>query len=101
MCNSFCKPLNLVRVATPRVSSSHASRWTLKRRTSSMSSVRKFISGGEAAVQLQDEITVLTEEERQEILKSADCTNEISPEETLAMKANLVLPWKKMRIMHR
>ena len=39
-------PLSLVRVNSPRVSSSNASRWTIKRKSSQMSSVREFISSG-------------------------------------------------------
>ena len=39
-------PLSLVRVNSPRVSSSNASRWTIKIKSSQMSSVREFISSG-------------------------------------------------------
>ena len=49
---SFNKPLSLVRVSTPRVSSSNASRWTMTRRSSSISAVRSSISGGASTDQL-------------------------------------------------
>ena len=66
-----------------------------------MTVVREMISGGGASEQLHDELSVLTEEERQEFLVSADSATRITPEETLAMKADLALPWRKLRIMRR
>ena len=66
-----------------------------------MAAVRAKVSGGAAAEQLKDELAVLTEAERRELLVAADCSAEITADETLAMKADLVLPWKKMRIMRR
>lgn len=97
----FHKPLSLVRVTTPRVSSCDASRWTTRRRSSKLSAVRDVISGGGGSVQLQDELAVLTKEEREELLVSAASPTQITPEETLAMKADLALPWRKLRIMRR
>ena len=92
------KLLSLVRVVSTRVSSSNASRWTVRRRSGEMSSVREVISGGGAAAQLQDELTVLTDDERQELVVPV---TQIPLGETLAMKADLVLPWKKRRTMRR
>ena len=65
-----------------------------------MSTVRENVSGGGATQQLRDEMATLTEAERQELL-SSDCTAHITSDEALAMKADLVLPWRKMRIMRR
>jgi hypothetical protein len=45
-------------------------------------------------------MAALTDMERQELLKAATPL-QISAEETLAMKADLVLPWNKIRIMRR
>ena len=61
-----------------------------------MSSLWEVISGGGAAAQLQDELAVLTDYERRELVVPV---TQIPLGETLAMKADLVLPWKKMRIM--
>ena len=66
-----------------------------------MAAVRAKVSGGAAAEQLKDELAVLTEAEWRELLLAADCSAEIPTDETLAMKADPVLPWKKMRIMRR
>ena len=49
-----------------------------------------------ASVQLQDEVG---REGGEKMLSSADFCKEITPQEALAMKANLSLPWKKLRIM--
>ena len=66
-----------------------------------MSTVRDAISGGGVADQLKNELGVLTNAERRVLLVAADCPTQMTTEETLAMKADLVLPWKKMRIMRR
>ena len=55
---------------------------------------------GGATQQLRDEMSALTEGERQELL-SSDYTAHISPDTALAMKADLILPWIKLRIMRR
>lgn len=63
----------------------------MSRRSSNMSAVRCIISGGAPDDQLQHEMAALTDMERQELLKAATPL-QISAEETLAMKADLVLP---------
>ena len=65
-----------------------------------MSAVRCIISGGAVADQLQHEMAALTDMERRELLTAATPI-QISTAETLAMKADLVLPWNKIRIMRR
>ena len=91
--------MSLVRVPTPRVCSTDASCWTLRRRSGNMSTVRDTISGGAAAGQLKYELAVLTDAEWRELLAAADLPTLITPEETLAMKADLILPWRKMCIV--
>ena len=66
-----------------------------------MTAVRNVISGGRTSQQLQDELTVLTEKVRQEFLVTANSATQITPEETLAMKADLAPPWRNLRIMVR
>ena len=66
-----------------------------------MTAVRNVISGGRPSQQLQDELAVLTEEERQEFLVTANSATQITPKEAQAMKTDLALPWRKLRIMHR
>ena len=63
--------------------------------------IRTTISKDSSISQLQDELKTLTREERQEILKSAGVTIDIPPEQGLAMKADLAIPWNKLRIIRR
>lgn len=66
-----------------------------------MENVRDLISSGDAQFQLQEEIKHLSKEERQDLLKKAGFTLEVSPEQGLAMKADLGIPWNKLRIIRR
>lgn len=91
--------MSLLQVKTTKVNSAEASYWTVRRRSSEMSTVRNVISGGAAAAQLQDELTILTDGERRELLKPVQAR--ISPADTLAMKVGTLLPWNKIRIMRR
>ena len=90
----FLKPFQ---VASTRVNSAEASHWTVRNQSSQISSVQDVSSGGSSALQLQNEVTALTEEEREVILRLQ--VTEISPENSLALKTGALLPWKKVRIM--
>ena len=48
-----------------------------------------------------DEIKVLPKEERERLMKEEKFTITIPPEAGLAMKANLNIPWHKLRSMRR
>ena len=84
-----------------RVRSSEASSKTLARRTQTLSRLRVSISGGDTSTQLQSEIHALSPEERKEVLKEAQLPIEIPPEHALALKADLGIPWAKMRHISR
>ena len=64
-----------------------------------MASLREVISGGGVAAQIQDELAILSDDDRQELL--VPVITEISPEDSLAMKTGALLPWNKIRIMRR
>lgn len=54
--------------------------------------------------QLQHEVKTLTKEDRQSLLEQAtirDATATISADDVLAMKADLSIPWNKLRILKR
>ena len=51
--------------------------------------------------QLQAEVKMLTSEERQDLLTSVGITVDIPPEQGLAIKADLAIPWNKLRIIRR
>ena len=87
-----------MKVTSPRVASDEASRFTVRRQSNELAQVRAEISGGAPTVQHQDEMRV---DERQALLSSSDFTTKLTCHAALAMKANLMIPWKKMRIMRR
>ena len=84
-----------------RVTSSEASARTLKRRTEMISRVRYITSGGDNMVQLASEIQSLTKAEREELLHNAQLPIIIPTSQALAMKADLGIPWNKLRILRR
>lgn len=83
------------------VSSSEASQRTLRRRSSEIEQHRTVASGGAKLSQLQDEMKTLSSDERQHLLQDMTFKIEIPALTGLAMKADLSLPWNKMRNMKR
>ena len=83
------------------MSTAQASSKTIRRRSKEIALVRDTVSGGAGALQLEDEVAALSREQRQRLLTSEDFRVEISAEDSLAMKADLVLPWNKIRVMRR
>ena len=90
-----------MQVAGCRVTSSKASARTLKRRTETFSKVRSIISGRDNMAQLASEIRSLTKAECEELLQDAELPVVIPTEHALAMKADLEIPWNKLRILRR
>ena len=85
-----------------RVPSSEASNRTRRRRRDDLVERRKRISGGEkdAAVQFNLEVKTLTKDERQKLLEQAGVTT-IDATQSLAIKADLSIPWYRLRILRR
>ena len=84
-----------------RVPSSDASSKTLSRRSTQLGHLRKVISGGDVALQLQSEMKALSREEREEVLQSAHLPVVVPTNHALALKADLALPWAKLRVISR
>ncbi len=91
------------RIPKPRKDSSSTTLMTLRRRSEILSSVRENVSGGTlpAKRQLAHEVHRTTPEERQELLRKAKITPTVTEEEGLAMKADLSIPWSKLRHLRR
>lgn len=69
-----------------------------------MEQVRGMISKGSSLDQLQYEFKTLTKEDRQSLLDQAgihDAIATISPNDVLAMKSDLSIPWNKFRTLRR
>ncbi len=86
---------------SPRVASTECSERTQRRRAREVQECRANISGGAPEILLQREIGTLSREERQDLLKKAGVTLEIPAGQGLAMKADLALPWNKLRDVRR
>jgi hypothetical protein len=81
--------------------SSKASQKTVYRRTKAISAFRAVLTADDCASQLQREVKTLGKAERQELLKGAGITVDIPAEVALAMKAELSLPWARLRSVRR
>ncbi len=95
------KPLSFFRVTSPHVATTDASHKTVRRRSSEVALVRDTVSGGAASAQLEDEVASLSRAERQKLLASGSFSVQVTANDALAMKADLVIPWQKMRVMRR
>ena len=80
--------------------SGEASARTLHRRSNELQSIRTTISKDASTVQFEAEVKALSQEQQQ-VLKSAGITIDIPPEQGLAMKADLAIPWNRLRIIWR
>ena len=93
-----------MKVTKLRVDSQTASKKTTKIRTQQLGEHRHLISGGSDMFQLQDEVKACTPAEREQLLvdlqkdgfKVAVPTNQ-----ALALKADLNIPWSKLRVVRR
>ena len=83
------------------MSTCDASRKTIARRNKAMDRVRDLVSADDSSTQLKEEIQHLNKDERQDLLQNAGFTLEIPAEQGLAMKADLGLPWNKLRVIRR
>lgn len=97
----YLQPLSLVKLTSSTVPSSKCSKETIRRRSSEIEMIRDQLSMGDSSVQMGTEIRVLPKDERERIMKEANFTVTIPPEQGLAMKANLNIPWNKLRTMRR
>ena len=74
---------------------------TTRRRIQEMGHCRETISGGSPDALLQQELQTFSTADRQQLLTEADIMVHTPPEQGLAMKADLALPWHKMREIRR
>ena len=78
---------------------------TIRDRSAFISNVRHLVSGGEPSSQAQiaDELCQTNPQSRREILKEAGFNVEhtIPPSAGLALKADLNIPWNKLRHLRR
>ena len=90
-----------MKVTSSSVRSSESSRDTARRRSQELSKIRERLSSGDSEHQMADELKMLPKEVREELTKELKFSVHIPADQSLAMKADLCLPWKKLRIMRR
>ena len=95
------QPLTLTKITKPSISSSEASQRTLRRRSGELDRHRSVSSGGAELAQLSHEVQSLKPEEKRQLLEDMDFKIEIPALTGLALKADLCLPWNRMRSMKR
>ena len=69
-----------------------------------MSMIRGPVSAGDASVQMEGELLTCSPQEWQRLLGAPakeSCKVIIPPDEALAMKAELGLPWNKLQIVRK
>lgn len=88
-------------MSAPLLPSGKCTNETVRKRSNEIKAVREMLSMGDSKVQLGNEMKMLPKNERESLMKDAQFTVTIPPEEGLAMKATLNIPWHKLRIMRR
>ena len=95
------QPMTLVVIPCGTTPTSRASSKTVARRNRVLTAVRDIVSAGDSTSQMQCEVQHLGKEERQDLLRRAGIIVDIPVDAGVAMKAELALPWTKLRVMRR
>ncbi len=66
-----------------------------------METVREVASGGDSTSQLAAEVNYLSKSQREELLPQVQLPVVIPADHALAMKADLAIPWTKLRVLRR
>ncbi len=91
----------MIQVPQCRVTTASASRRTVGRRSDFLSAVRQIASGGDSSEQFAAELQAISKSEREDIIQSAQLSVVVPVDHSLAMKADLGIPWTKLRILRR
>lgn len=91
----------MVQVPAGRVCSSDACNKTVQQRSKILSVVRKVASNDDSNTQLGLEIKALSKSEREDLLKNVQLPITVPADHALAIKADLALPWSKLRVLRK
>lgn len=100
------QPLTFIQVRQAQVPSGQAASCTVRKRSKSISSVRCTLAGGDEIAQMGDEIREKSRAEREQLMQEirdagGDFQVQVPAQSALAMKADLNIPWHKLRIIRR
>ena len=90
-----------MRVTKPRKLMNTASRRTLQRRCNEAKKICNILTANESSALLFEEIKSLNKDAKAKLLKDAGIINEIGAQQVLAIKAELAIPWNKIRDLRR
>jgi cystathionine beta-lyase/cystathionine gamma-synthase len=96
--------MTFVRVSQAQVPSGKAAQRTIRKRSHSLASVRSAVSAGDDTTQLAHEVHSCHQEERKKLIEEIRRTEggfRISVEQSVTLKADLSIPWSKLRTMRR
>ena len=94
-------PITLMQVPGCQIPSTEASSRTVKRRAEVLESVWEIATGGDSTSQFAAEVNYLSQVQLEEILQQVQLPLVIPANHALAMKADLAIPWTKLRILRR
>ena len=63
--------------------------------------MKQLIAGEDSSPILKRELLALDKSDRNKLLREVGMTIDIPPEQGLAMKADLAIPWNKLRVIRR
>ena len=93
-----------MKVTKPRVDSQYVTRKTIRNRTQELGEHRHLVSGGSEIFQLQEEVKACTPTDRELLLadlQQGGVKVAVPTNQALAMKADLNIPWSKLRVIKR
>ena len=96
--------MTFVRVSQAQVPSGNAAPRTIRKRSHSLANVRLAVSAGDDTTQLAHEIHTWSLDERKKLIEEirwAVGNFCISVEQSVVLKADLSIPWNKLRVMRR
>ena len=95
--------MTLVQVRKPRVPTGKARPSTIRERSHSLSNLRSKLSAGDTVYQFSHELRTCDLDDRKQVLEELGGAFEvhIPTESLLAFKADLKIPWNKLRTIKR
>ena len=72
-----------------------------RKRSNELATIRKRLSADDEDIQLIDEMKIISSEMRKELVRELDFSVTIPADQSLAMKTDLGIPWRKLRMMRR
>lgn len=106
MINTMFQPLTFVQVRQAQVPTGKAAPRTVRQRTQSLENVRLTLTAGGTTTQLAHELQAKQREDRERLLEEVKQAGgnlivRVPVQASLAMKADLNIPWNKLRIIRR